>query len=157
MTGTFVPAFNLFTDFPRKLLSSFLLIMHTKMEEIIWIWEKFNKVSSAFVTATGLELHNKLVGKPMLDHLCKLALVLSKAFFDIHVTLELIFTQERYVKWEKHFAVLYYKDIQKAFDDFNPLNVNFIKWSNTLKQFVGSSQRIVWMCLTILWDWHLKG
>ena len=30
------------------------------------------------------------------------------------------------------------------------------KWSNTLKQFVGKSQRIVWMFLTILWDWHLK-
>ena len=30
------------------------------------------------------------------------------------------------------------------------------KWSNTLKQFVGNSRRIVWECLTILWCWHLQ-
>ena len=32
----------------------------------------------------------------------------------------------------------------------NPLSVNPTKWSNTLKQFAGKSQRIVWVCLTIL-------
>ena len=31
------------------------------------------------------------------------------------------------------------------------------KWSNTLKQFVGNSRRIVWVCLSILWGWILKG
>ena len=39
---------------------------------------------------------------------------------------------------------------------FNPLNVSPTKLSNTLKQVVGNSKRIVWVCLTILWDWHLK-
>ena len=33
---------------------------------------------------------------------------------------------------------------------FNPLSANPTKWSNTLKQFVGCSQRIVWVCLIIL-------
>ena len=28
---------------------------------------------------------------------------------------------------------------------------------NTLKQFVGGCRKIVRVCLTILWDWHLKG
>ena len=39
----------------------------------------------------------------------------------------------------------------------NPLSFNPTKWSNTLKQFVGNSQRIVWVCLTILWGWRVKG
>ena len=34
----------------------------------------------------------------------------------------------------------------------NPTN-----WSNTLKQFVGKSGRIVWVCLTFLWGLRLKG
>ena len=38
----------------------------------------------------------------------------------------------------------------------NPLSTNSTKWSNTLKQFVGNSQWIVWVCLTILWGWRLK-
>ena len=25
------------------------------------------------------------------------------------------------------------------------------------KQFIGNSQRIVWVCLTIVWAWRLKG
>ena len=33
----------------------------------------------------------------------------------------------------------------------NPLSTNPKKPSNTLKQFVGSCWRIVWVCLTILW------
>ena len=32
-----------------------------------------------------------------------------------------------------------------------------IKWSIALKQFVGKSQRIFWVCLAILRSWHLKG
>ena len=38
-----------------------------------------------------------------------------------------------------------------------PLNANPTKWSNTLKQFVGCCGRIVWVCLTILRGWRLKG
>ena len=30
------------------------------------------------------------------------------------------------------------------------------KWSNMLKQFVGKSRQIVWVCLTILWSVRLK-
>ena len=40
---------------------------------------------------------------------------------------------------------------------FNPLNANPTKWSNTLKQFIEKSQKIVSVCLTILWGWRLKG
>ena len=40
---------------------------------------------------------------------------------------------------------------------FNTVSTNTTKWSNTLKQFVGKSRRIVWVCLTILWGWYLKG
>ena len=39
----------------------------------------------------------------------------------------------------------------------NPLGANTTKCPNTLKQFVGKSRRIVSVCLTILWDWSLKG
>ena len=38
----------------------------------------------------------------------------------------------------------------------NPLSANPAKRSNTLKQLVGKSQQIVWVCLTILWGWRLK-
>ena len=34
------------------------------------------------------------------------------------------------------------------FSGFNPLSANPTKWSNTLKQFVGKSRRIVWLYLT---------
>ena len=37
----------------------------------------------------------------------------------------------------------------------NPINANPTKWSNTLKQF-GCCGRIVWMCLIIMWGWHLE-
>ena len=33
---------------------------------------------------------------------------------------------------------------------------NATKWSNTLKQFVGNSGRLVWMCLTIMWGCRIK-
>ena len=39
----------------------------------------------------------------------------------------------------------------------NLLSVNFTKWSNKLKELVGKSRQIVWVCLTILWGWQLKG
>ena len=38
----------------------------------------------------------------------------------------------------------------------NLLSVNPTKWLNTLSQLIGNSQRIVWICLTILWGWRLK-
>ena len=41
-------------------------------------------------------------------------------------------------------------------NDVNPLSVNPTKWSNTLKQFVRCCQRIVGVCLTILWSWRVK-
>ena len=40
---------------------------------------------------------------------------------------------------------------------FNPLVANLTKCSNTLKQFVGSCRRIIWVCLTILWGCRLRG
>ena len=40
---------------------------------------------------------------------------------------------------------------------FNPLSANPTKWSNTLKQFIDKSQKIVWVCVAILWGWLLKG
>ena len=40
---------------------------------------------------------------------------------------------------------------------FKPFSTSSTKWSDTLKQFVGKSRRIFWVCLTILWGWHLKG
>ena len=59
-------------------------------------------------------------------------------------------------KWVKQIALC---KVGNSFDtnSFNPLNVNPTKWSSTLKQFLGKSRRIVWVCLTILWDWRLKG
>ena len=39
---------------------------------------------------------------------------------------------------------------------FDPLSAYPTKWSNTLKQFVGNSRRIVWVCLAILWHRRLK-
>ena len=40
--------------------------------------------------------------------------------------------------------------------NISSLSGNPIKWSNTLKKFVGCCRRIVWVCLTILSGWHLK-
>ena len=34
------------------------------------------------------------------------------------------------------------------------LSLNPTNWSDIPKQFVGCYQRIVWVCLTILWGWH---
>ena len=39
----------------------------------------------------------------------------------------------------------------------NHLSINPTKWSNSLKQFVDCCRRIVWVSLTILWGWRLKG
>ena len=41
--------------------------------------------------------------------------------------------------------------------EINSLSDNPTKWLNVLKQFVGKSWRIVWVCLTILWGCRLKG
>ena len=38
----------------------------------------------------------------------------------------------------------------------NHLSANPTKWSNTLKQFVDNNGRVVWIYLTILWDWRLR-
>ena len=39
----------------------------------------------------------------------------------------------------------------------NPLSANPAQCSNTLKQFVSKSRCIVWVYLTLLWGWRLKG
>ena len=39
-------------------------------------------------------------------------------------------------------------------NSINSLSANPTKWWSTLKQFVGCCQRIVWVCLTILWGWR---
>ena len=41
------------------------------------------------------------------------------------------------------------------FTQINHLRTNPEKRSNTLNQFVGNSQRTVWLCLIILWGSHL--
>ena len=53
-------------------------------------------------------------------------------------------------------TIIFHCWIQEIFHP-NPLNANSTKWSNTLKQFVCNSRRIVSVCLIILWAWHLKG
>ena len=51
-----------------------------------------------------------------------------------------------------------YSEMKYYIEDLlNTLSVNPTKWSNTRKEFVGNSRQIVWVCLTILWGWHLKG
>ena len=45
------------------------------------------------------------------------------------------------------------KYLEQIIWKINPLNASPTKWWNTLKQFVGNSWRIVWVCLTILWGW----
>ena len=35
----------------------------------------------------------------------------------------------------------------------SPSSADPTKWSNTLKQFAGCCRQVVWVCLTILWDW----
>ena len=48
------------------------------------------------------------------------------------------------------FANTCYKFVQnKVAKNSNPLSAILTKWSNTPKQFVGNSLRIVWVCLTI--------
>ena len=39
----------------------------------------------------------------------------------------------------------------------NPLSANATRWSNILRQIVGNIRRIVWVYLTIMWGWRLKG
>ena len=39
---------------------------------------------------------------------------------------------------------------------FNPFSANPTKWSNKLN-LSENCRRIVWVCLTILWNWSLKG
>ena len=49
------------------------------------------------------------------------------------------------------------KSLRQCHLFFDPLSANLTEWSNTLKQFVGCCRGIVWVCLTILWCWRLKG
>ena len=53
-----------------------------------------------------------------------------------------------------HFYMIYLFSLKYS-NVLNPLSANTTKWSNTFKQFVGCC-RIVWVCLTILWGWHIE-
>ena len=56
------------------------------------------------------------------------------------------------------YLLLYlYLYIFNFFLGVNSLSANPIKWSNTLKQFVNCFRGIIWVCLTFLWCWRLKG
>ena len=59
-----------------------------------------------------------------------------------------------------HESISIYLQILKwiflIYNSFNPLSANPTEWSNTFKQFVSNSQWIVWVYLTILWDWRWK-
>ena len=57
----------------------------------------------------------------------------------------------------EYYTTQYPKNNLKFFLRVNLLSANFTKWSNTLKQFLRCCRRIVWLCLTILWDWRFKG
>ena len=54
-------------------------------------------------------------------------------------------------------AYLQITEVRTNFRAFISLCANFTKWSNTLKLHSANCQRFVWVCLTILWNWHLKG
>ena len=67
-----------------------------------------------------------------------------------------IFHHYSWLNWlNQHVTFLMDKQTWKLFA-FNPFIANSTKWLSTLKQFVGNSRRIVWVCLTILWG-ALKG
>ena len=65
------------------------------------------------------------------------------------------------IKWIKllFFQPHFYekKSLMVSQSLFDPLSANPTKWSITLKQFFGNSRQIVWVCLTILLGWRLKG
>ena len=58
-------------------------------------------------------------------------------------------TEKKCINW------FYFFDKVQKFQP-NPLSANPAEWSKTLKQFSGKSQRIVLVCLTILWSCCLK-
>ena len=45
----------------------------------------------------------------------------------------------------------------RTFSFLTIFSANTTKWSNTFNQYIGCCQRIVRVCLTILWGWRLKG
>ena len=70
------------------------------------------------------------------------------------------FSSNKGKEWKKVFAeTRNYENVEKTLLiwHLNPLSANPTKWSNTHKQFVGNSQQIAWVSLTILWGWCLKG
>ena len=62
----------------------------------------------------------------------------------------------KFLKFESNLPLIFHQFSINIPLHFNPLSANSTKWSNTLKQFIGNSQRIVWVSLTILQGWHLK-
>ena len=51
--------------------------------------------------------------------------------------------------------IKYWSEMKLLAISNNHLSANLTKWSNSLNQFLGKSQRIVLVCLTILWGWCL--
>ena len=47
------------------------------------------------------------------------------------------------------YSIVFIIEFSRSIFLLNPLSANPIKWS--------ACQRIVWVCLAILWGWHLKG
>ena len=73
-------------------------------------------------------------------------------------TLKLFY--ERFIPLHKIFLKGNLFTILKTFFQLNvsfPSSVNPTKWSVTLKQFVGCCRQLIWVSLTILWSWRLKG
>ena len=84
------------------------------------------------------------------------------------VSLEAVTQRLKKRLWRRCFPVNFAKFLRTAFFIehrrwlllhllLNTLSVNSKKRSNTLKQFVGTSRRIAWVCLAILWALRLKG
>ena len=94
-------------------------------------------------------------------------LLLQNNFFELFLSYLTSFKIHSIVHYKQHnWAFLYYYNTDFYINFFLcshrlffslPLSTNFTKWSNKLKHFVGCCRRIVWVCLPILWDWHLKG
>ena len=73
-------------------------------------------------------------------------------------TLKLFY--ERFIPLHKIFLKGNLFTILKTFFQLNvsfPSSVNPTKWSVTLKQFVGCCRQLIWVSLTVLWSWRLKG
>ena len=76
----------------------------------------------------------------------------NKALFFLQMKKNLFINYALRAIWQKSFLA----EVIFKLSWINPLNANDTKWSNTLKQFIGNSQQIIWVFLTILWGLALK-